>query len=173
MDINKFLIEKKDGSIIDYKEYNNNSNFIKNGDILTNKKVKKYINKKSQLDSSDNLLDTSDGMINNNITYNSNIIINADNCGNELLKIKYSCNMTEILDSNITLNNFYYDSIQKCYKSDTVSDDKNIEINIKANKIRIDIEQGQCNIIAIIGKKSTILDKCRRIGNKCRKTRCF
>ena len=150
MDINKFLIEKKDGSIIDYKEYNNNSNFIKNGDILTNKKVKKYINKKSQLDSSDNLLDTSDGMINNNITYNSNIIINADNCGNELLKIKYSCNMTEILDSNITLNNFYYDSIQKCYKSDTVSDDKNIEINIKANKIRIDIEQGQCNIIAII-----------------------
>ena len=47
----------------------------------------------------------------------------------KLLKINYSCDMTEVLDTDIILNNFYYDPIQKYYKSDTVSDNKSIEIN--------------------------------------------
>lgn len=147
-DENGQLILNEDGEYLDFKR--TKGNFILNGSTLVNKYVKKSVNKKSQFAITENISDTGTGVTIDKINELSKMILNIDGCNSEPLKILYDCEMSNVLDSNIILNNFFYDKNTKTYLSDEAGDEKSIIINIKANQFKTIVNRGQCNITAII-----------------------
>lgn len=148
MIISKLYLEKSNGDIINYMIPE--GNFILKNQRLYNNKVKAYTNEKSDFLTTINAADTSEGIKTNNISDYTKLEYDLTGLNNNALLVKYECGLTDIYSDDIKCNNFYYDSINKVYKSDTVDDEKNLEINIEANKIYIEMEQGQCNITMLL-----------------------
>lgn len=148
MTISNIYVEKSDGAIIDYMLPANNF-ILKNG-ILYNNKVKAYANKKSDFISTVNIIDTANGMAINNISNYAELEYDLTGLNNNAISVSKTCNLVDIYSEDIKCNNFYYDTINKSYKSDSVDSDKTLEINIEANKFYMEVGQGQCNITVII-----------------------
>jgi hypothetical protein len=128
-----------------------NSNFILNNGALIDTFTKKNVTKTTQLNSCINTVDTDNGMEIKDISTVGELVLNIDGCNGQNLKVAYDCKMSDVLESQFVLNNFYYDENQKSYISDVSSEEKTITININANKFSTTITQGTCNIVVYMG----------------------
>ena len=129
-------------------------NFKIKNDILINDNVKKYITNINELDSSINIIDTGNGLTIDKINDYSEMKIIVNNCKNEELKIESSCEMSEIEQDHIELNNMYYSIEKNKYIPDIINEDieKSMIITIKANKIKFSTSNN-CIINAYIGEE--------------------
>lgn len=144
-------IVNEGGEILDFKR--EKEDFILDGNTLINKYVKKSINKKSQFSITDNVIDTGSGVTIDKINKDAKMTLNVDGCNGQSVKIIYDCEMSNILEHEISLNNFFYDKESQMYLSDNTVNEKSITINIKANQFQASIVRGQCNITAIVNGK--------------------
>lgn len=142
----------KDGDeIVNLKKENND--FALTNNILINKKVKRYITTCEGFNSYTNIKNTSSGITINNISTPASVNLNIDNCNDEDLKIDSYCDYSNVLSSNIAMQNFFLDSEDQFYKSDVSSEEKTLSLKLLANGVDITIESGMCNIEVYINDK--------------------
>lgn len=129
---------------------NPKGDFSLDGSTLKNNYVKKSVTKTSQYVLPTNVIDTSDGIIVEDISKVGTLELDLSDCENESMYITYSCDMTHVLANDMTLSGFYYDKETRSYKSDIVGDEKSIKVSLKANAFKATIPEGQCMIIASV-----------------------
>lgn len=135
---------------VDLKDDSINSMFVLKGDVLYNINSKIKANKLYHFNAYSNAIDTNSGIMTENISDVSTLVLEANNCQNEMMKIMYKCEETTLTVNNMNMNNFYYNRDTDDYISDTVRDEKSLNINIDANSVSFKITQGDCNIITSI-----------------------
>lgn len=126
--------------------------FIKDGMTLKNTSTKKVVTRKNQYAESSNILDTGSGVTINNISSQSTLKLNVDDCSGETMKVFANCEMSNVNPRDIILNNFFYDKEKEAYVSD-IADEKSITIEVKANCFKANISSGQCMIRTSINGK--------------------
>lgn len=146
----KDLYYTENGLKVDLKDDSINQMFTSKGDTLYNINSKIKANKLYHFNSYSNVIDSNNGIMIENISDESTLVLEANNCQNEMMKVIYECEETTLTINNISLNNFYYNKDTSEYISDTVKEEKNLNININANSVSFKIMQGDCNIITSI-----------------------
>lgn len=149
------VVTDGDGNILTYKDPK--GNFILNGNLLVNDLVKKSITRLDEFNIHRNAVDTGSGITIEKINEESELILNTVGYSGESVKIFYDCELSKVPDSDIQLNNFFYDKIKGAYVPDVVGDTKNITVNIKANQFSTTVAQGQCVVTALINGQPTEL----------------
>ena len=125
-------------------------NFILSNDTLKNDLVKLSLSKLDQFNDSVNMLDTGAGVTIDKINNAGKLTVSAKGLSRKAVKVLYDCEMTNVLEHNITLNNFFLNKDTNTYLSEIEGDEKTITVSIEANQFSMTLVKGQCNIIAFI-----------------------
>lgn len=142
------IIIDENGDMLDFKREQGTYEFVNT--TLLNTSVKKIVTRTSHFGKVENVADVANGITIDDISNNAELVLNIDKCNNEPLKLLYSCEMSNVLSRDITLNNFYYKKENGSYYSDVEGDEKSIVINIKANQFVAKVNQGQCMVKAVV-----------------------
>lgn len=118
-----------------------NEDFEMDHDILKHRYDVLSITSKDKCVSAENILDTREGMIINNIGQSGSISIDIKDRARKIMKIFYDCEMADVPSDKILMKNFYLNNGK--YYSDTVNGEKNLSINIMANELTFTIESGR------------------------------
>lgn len=130
---------------------NSNPNFRYENNKLIPVKNSKIINRVHHLEKYNNILESEQGIYTDNISEQSNITFNIDNCENKNMKLLFDTNNVFIEDHNIEKTNFYYIDDSKEYVSDTIeNEEKILTINKTCNEISFEIANGQSILTVIV-----------------------
>ena len=151
------IVTDNEGNLLTYKDPKDN--FILDGDLLVNGLVKKSITRLDGFNVHKNAVDTGAGISIDKINEESELILNTIGCNGESVKIFYDSELSKVPESDIELNNFFYDEKKEAYVPDVTGDTKNITVNIKANQFMITVSQGQCIVTALINGQPVELIK--------------
>lgn len=151
------IVTDNEGNLLTYKDPKDN--FILDGDLLVNGLVKKSITRLDGFNVHENAVDTGAGISIDKINEESELILNTIGCNGESVKIFYDSELSKVPESDIELNNFFYDEKKEAYVPDVTGDTKNITVNIKANQFMITVSQGQCIVTALINGQPVELIK--------------
>lgn len=107
-------------------------NDLLNESVISGKVIKHATNK-YHFNSTENVKKTTKGLEVNNVSTHAKFTLNVNGCSNEAINYKYEYNEVPLLYSNIKMKNCY---IENDYIiSDTVEEEKYVEINTEMNSI--------------------------------------
>lgn len=125
-------------------------NFVLSSNTLKNDLVKMSLSKLSQFNQHANMIDTGAGVTIDKINNSGRLTVATKGLSRKTVKVLYDCEMTNVLEHNIELNNFFYNKETNTYLSEIEGDEKTITVSLEANQFSMTLVKGQCNIIAFI-----------------------
>lgn len=151
------IVSDADGNIFIFKDPK--KEFVLKNNTLVNRLVKKSASKITDFNVSNNITDTGEGLTIDKINEKAELILEANDCNSESLKIFYNCEMSNVLEQDIILCNFFFDKDKGVYVPDTVGDSKNMIVAVKANEFSMTVDKGNCGIMAAINGMPVDLKK--------------
>lgn len=162
-DENGDIVIDENNSKMDLKK--EKGNFVLDDDVLKNDLVKMSLSKLSQFNAYTNMIDTGAGVTINKINNSGSLTISTQDLARKNVKVIYECEMTNVLDQFINLNNFFYSKETNTYLSEIEGDEKTITVTLEANQFSMTLIKGQCNVMAFVdGEK--IYDGTPTYNNK-------